>query len=481
MTGRVARRRRRRAQNTIPGAVLPAGFTVRIRPEVETLDGGRVLLGGSPLRAAMLSRTAAAMVRNKTIVVDGVEASAVAVRLLDGNLADPILVDRLSPEELTAVVPARDRPQQLDRTLAALSGLKVIVVDDASHDRAAVAAVADRHRAQLVSLPTNAGPAGARNAGLSRVASPYVAFVDSDVTVDVVTLCRLGGHFDDPRVALVGPLVQGRAEGRRLRWFERYDAAASSLSLGTRPCSVRPGAAVGWLPSACLVARTQALSHPAIDGFDPALRVGEDVDLVWRLVADGYVVRYDPSFTAYHQARETVAAWLGRKLVYGTGSASLATRHGDAVAPAILSPAMAVAGAVVLLRRPRLLPLAGAAVVYGAVRVATALPDVRGRHAAGVRIALRGCGWAVRQESALVLRHWWPISAVAFMLSAHARRVVTSALVVDAIVTLTQKRPPVPPPIAWLGSRLDDLAYGAGLWIGAVRAHSFAALKVKRV
>ena len=48
---------------------------------------------------------------------------------------------------------------------------------------------------------------------------------------------------------------------------------------------MRPGAAVGWLPSACLVARVDRLR--AAGGFAEDMRVGEDVDLVWRLVDAG--------------------------------------------------------------------------------------------------------------------------------------------------------------------------------------------------
>src|SRR3712207_5590656 len=62
----------------------------------------------------------------------------------------------------------------------------------------------------------------------------------------------------------------------RTRWFEMFDAVASSLTLGRRAVTVGPGSAVAWLPSSCLVARATSLGS----GFDESLRVGEDVDLV---------------------------------------------------------------------------------------------------------------------------------------------------------------------------------------------------------
>src|SRR3546814_1587893 len=92
---------------------------------------------------------------------------------------------------------------------------------------------------------SNLGPAGARNAGLAKVSTPLVAFVDSDVTVTPDALLSLAKHFTDPKVALVGPRIIGTVHTDHPRWFERYDAARSSLTLGSVPGSVRPGAAVG--------------------------------------------------------------------------------------------------------------------------------------------------------------------------------------------------------------------------------------------
>ena len=112
-----------------------------------------------------------------------------------------------------------------------------------------------------------------------------------------------------------------------------------SLDLGDEQSLVRPGSTVSWLPTACLVVRRDSVG----DGFDESLRVAEDVDFVWRLVAAGGRVRYDANFEVRHDSRGTLTAWLGRKVYYGTGGALLAQRHGDLIAPAVMSPVFAVA------------------------------------------------------------------------------------------------------------------------------------------
>ncbi|MDR2983331.1 MAG: mycofactocin biosynthesis glycosyltransferase MftF [Nocardiopsaceae bacterium] len=492
---------------------LPAGFTVRIHDDVRTADQGRALIGGSPLRVVRLSPRAQPLIGNGEIRVNGAASAILADRLLDANIAIPVLRsgDRAEATELTVIVPARDRIGPLNKTLAGLAGLNVIVVDDASKDAAAIAELAKTHAAHIIRLDQNVGPAAARNAGLARVRTPFVAFVDSDVRVTTGTLLSLTSHFADPRVALVAPHVRGQSVNARPRWFERYEETSPSLGLGERPGVVRPGAAVAWLPSACLVGRTERLV--AIGGFDERMRVGEDVDLVWRLAAAGERVRYDPAHEARHDARPTLRAWMGRKFVYGTGGAALAERHPGKLVTASFSPVMGVAALALLMRRPWSVPVALAATARGAQVLLRALP--RGtepaeaertgtertgtertgtertgtartstertsteRRRLAVRLSARGLGWAVRQESALVLRHWWPAVFGAAVVSRRARRVIVSAMVVDLLVGTGEAgwRKPFS---TFAGRRLDDVAYGAGLWWGALRSGSLSCLGLR--
>ncbi len=455
-------------------AGLPDGFEVSIRADVRCLGDGRVLVGGSPLRAIRLTEGAVELMdRGRLRVVDR-RSGVLAQRLLDANVADPVLATMTPTDSITVVIPVRDRPEQLDHALAALHPLPTLVVDDGSTDPEAVAEVVARHGARLVPLRVNVGPAGARNAGLATVTSPYVAFVDSDVEVTAEGLMRLARHFEDPRVALVGPRVVSVARSVQPRWHERYDEHTSSLDLGGRACSVRPGAAVGWLPSACVVGRVHLLAG----GFDDRLRIGEDVYLVWRLVAAGHTVRYDPTVVARHDTRPTLAGWLGRKFAYGTGGAVLAQRHGDHTAVARLSPAMALAAGALLLRRRWSVPVAAACLARSASSLAASLPELVVTPRLVTQLSARGLGWSLRQESSLLLRHWWPAAVVGAIASRSVRRAVVTACVVDVVAAASEgvRDRPV---AAFVGRRMDDLAYGGGLWWGSVRARSPWALSVQ--
>lgn len=453
-------------------ADLPEGFVVRVGRDVRVVDQGRLLIGGSPTRFARLSERGAALVVNGTVTVVNRASGLLADRLLDGNLASPVLPRSAPPPPggLTVVIPVRDRVAQLDRLLAMLCpGLDCIVVDDASQDALAVAACVRRHGARLLSLPHNVGPAAARNAGLRAAATSFVAFVDSDVSVEPETLRSLCAHFADPRTAAVAPRIRGNA-APGARWFQRYDEICPSLDLGARSAVVRPGAAVSWLPSACLVARRESLGA----GFDESLRVAEDVDLVWRLVDQGHRVRYDADSEAGHDSRVSVCSWLSRKAFYGTGGALLGARHGGLVAPAVLSPASAVTAVALLAQRRWSGPVAVGCTALTAYRVRQTLPMGQGGTLEAGRLAGLGLVSVVSQSAGLVLRHWWPAFALAALFSSRVRRAIVWAEVADVVLT------PRPAGLGWsaflLGRRLDDLAYGAGLWTGALRNRSPRAL-----
>ena len=120
------------------------------------------------------------------------------------------------------------------------------------------------------------------------------------------------------------------------------------LDLGERGARVAPMTRVAYVPTAALLARRAALG----DGFDEALRYGEDVDLVWRLTEAGWRVRYDPGARVGHREPASRAALLGRRFRYGSSAAPLTRRHPGAVAPLVLQPWPAITMAALLARRP---------------------------------------------------------------------------------------------------------------------------------
>jgi hypothetical protein len=92
-------------------------------------------------------------------------------------------------------------------------------------------------------------------------------------------------------------------------------------------------------------------------------------------------------------------------------------------------------------------------------------------------LAARGHLGAGRWLAAALTRPWWPFAVAGAAMSRRLRPAVLAAAVLPAAVDWFRTRPSIDP-ASYVGLRIaDDLAYGAGVWLGCVRARTFAPLK----
>jgi mycofactocin system glycosyltransferase len=469
---------------------LPDGFTVALDRRVRRIDGGAALLGGAPPRLVHLGAAAVALLRGTDrITVADATTRALSRRLLDTGLAHPVVdgVDR--PGEVpcagrvTVVVPVKDRP--LDRLLAALPpGLGgLVVVDDGSDDPALVARGVLEAGGTVLRHRCPRGPAAARNAGLAAAATPFVAFLDSDVVPRDGWLGPLLAHAADPAVGLVAPRIvaldAGPVGAGAAGIVARYEAVRSSLDLGPDPALVVPRSRVAYVPSAAMLVRVDAVGATA---FDEQMHVAEDVDLVLRLHARGWRMRFEPASRVAHDHRTRPSEWLRRKAFYGTGAAPLAVRHPGAVPPVVLSPWSAAVCVLLLAQRGPALAAAAVVTAVATERLSRKLTRLRRPRVSAARLTGLGLAGAVWQTGSALTRHFWPAAALATPFSARARRAVLAAALVEGLADWWTHRhhdPSVRPGPAGhlVAHRLDDLAYGTGLWWGAVRARTTAPLR----
>lgn len=405
----------------------------------------QLLVGGSPLRVLRLSETGA---RALDALLDGVPHPGTAVlqrRLLEaGLLLLPPGPSRLS--DVTVVVPARARLHEVQRVLDGVpAGVPVVVVDDGSNPPLAGAAV--RHE-------RSRGPAAARNAGAALAMTEFVAFVDTGVRLPDGALARLTGHFADKRVVAVAPRVVSEAASGLVGVLEQQLCA---LDLGPTAAEVRAGAAVSYVPSTVLVVRRD--SFVALGGFDEALEVGEDVDLVWRL-ADLGVVRYDPEVVVRHAPRTSLRAALRRRRDYGSSAGHLDRRHPGQLRHVRVSTWSLLPWAAALVH-PAGGPVAAAGLVAAAPRRLASLPPAEAR-----RLAASGQWAAFGAFGRYAVRPAWPLTAVALVASSRVRRLAPLLATAYAVGSITRLRGGSlrELPVRSALHVADDVAYTAGVW-----------------
>jgi glycosyltransferase involved in cell wall biosynthesis len=212
---------------------------------------------------------------------------------------------------LSVVVATRDRPALLGGCLDALRQSvgpddEIVVVDSASTTPGNTE-IADAHGARLIrsSVP---GASLARNVGWRTSTFDWIAFVDDDVRVDPQWADSLrSGVIAHPEVAFVlGRLRLDQADVDTDRPVAVYDdPQARTIHSGT--CED-----VGH--GANLAIRRDALE--AVGGYDETLgpgtlwTAGEDLELLDRLLAAGFIGRYEPAASARH------LQWRSRRDLY---------------------------------------------------------------------------------------------------------------------------------------------------------------------
>ncbi|MFY9766447.1 MAG: mycofactocin biosynthesis glycosyltransferase MftF [Mycobacterium sp.] len=460
---------------------LPDGFAVQVDRRVRVLGQGATLLGGSPTRLLRLAPAAQDMLANGRLKVRDAVSADLARTLLDATVAHPRPAGGPSHRDITVVIPVRDNAYGLQRLVAALHDLRIIVVDDGSSTPIEHDDFAGAHTGiEVLRHMQSKGPAAARNTGLAACKTGFVAFLDSDVVPRRGWLEALLGHFCDPTVALVAPRIVGLAQTDHL--VARYEAVRSSLDLGQREAPVIPYSSVSYVPSAAIICRTSTLRD--IGGFDETLRSGEDVDLCWRLVEAGARLRYEPIAQVAHDHRTELRGWIARKAFYGGSAAPLSVRHPDKIAPLMISGwaltawiLMAIGSSFGYLASLFVAALTGRRIAKTMQGADTQIWDV-------LLVAARGLWSAALQLASAICRHYWPVALLAAVAFRPCRRVVLIAAVVDGVVDWASRRQSADEDARPIGlvaylllKRLDDLAYGLGLWYGVVRERNIGPLK----
>jgi glycosyltransferase involved in cell wall biosynthesis len=231
------------------------------------------------------------------------------------------------------VVCSRDRTESLAECLAALSGLdypdhEVLVVDNAPDTDATERLVAEMPGVRYV-REDRPGLDWARNRGLSEARHGIIAYTDDDTRADRCWLRGFARAFADPRVAAATGLVTPmELDGEAQNYFEfNYGGMGKGFLTKRWSLGDMGPRRILW-SSGCGVGANMAFRRDALEslgGFDPALDVGTatrgggDIEIIHRLLASDFVLRYEPSALVWHRHRTDWAGLAGQLQDNGSG------------------------------------------------------------------------------------------------------------------------------------------------------------------
>lgn len=190
---------------------------------------------------------------------------------------------------------------------------EVLVIDDGSTD--ATPEIARSFDFVHYHRQDHAGLSAARNLGMKLATGELLAYTDDDCIPDEDWLQHLSTAFDAPEwVAAGGPNIPPPPRNTTEACVAAAPGAPSHVLLNDEKAE--------HLPGCNLVIRKNALD--AISGFrEEFITAGDDVDVCWRLQANGGKLRFVPAAVVWHHRRVTVNAYLRQQSGYGHAEALL--------------------------------------------------------------------------------------------------------------------------------------------------------------
>jgi len=202
----------------------------------------------------------------------------------------------------------------------------IVVVDNGSTDGSQAMLRGAFPQVELIENDRNAGLSRASNQGIDATSGRYVLLLNNDTLVNGPSLDAMVAFLDaTPEAGAVG--------GRLLNPDGTFQAAYADFStlreefliaagLGERVWPAYPSysdaedvRAVGWIGSACLLLRRDALAQVGL--LDEEYFIyGDEADLQYRLQRAGWKVYYLPAVTTIHYGGRSMDRWRRRRMVY---------------------------------------------------------------------------------------------------------------------------------------------------------------------
>lgn len=208
---------------------------------------------------------------------------------------------RISRGDVTVIVPTKNEIDNIGRFLASIPDDIALVVVDSSDDGTPDLIAEMRPSAQVIRARTNIPIA--RQIGSDAATTPWLLFADADVVFAPPYFSRLEElDVGDDTGGVIGTKSTFDGFDRYHRWFVRGQRLLSRLGI--------PAAS-----GSNMLVRAEALDD--VGGFDPALSVNEDTELMFRIARSRYSVAFASDLTVLSFDHRRLEAGLARKIAHG--------------------------------------------------------------------------------------------------------------------------------------------------------------------
>lgn len=224
-------------------------------------------------------------------------------------------------KRLSIVLPAYNSVADLNRLLQSLvpqlNSHELIVINDGSTDIGMVDLLAQYPQVQALHLERNRGSSGARNVGILKASGERIVFIDSDCVAERDCLERHAAfHRRYPTEGCIGNILPQKKDSLLLRFMDY----GSSAMFGFHDAQLQHMTPVSFrflYTANCSLPRQKVLE---VGLFDERYNgAWDDIELGYRLDAQGLVFRFDKKAVVYHRNPESYRQFFKRQIRVGRG------------------------------------------------------------------------------------------------------------------------------------------------------------------
>ena len=237
-----------------------------------------------------------------------------------------------TPADLSIVLVCWNNSDYLEPCLTSLYGgslkscFDIVVVDNGSTDGSQEMLREKFPEVKIIQNDHNVGLSKASNQGIIATQGRYVLLLNNDTLVNTPSLDALVQFMNETTDAgAVGGVLlnpDGSFQSAGIEFSSLHEEFLIATRLGmllspTYPSFPPDGKVktVGWLSSACLLLRREALKQVGLLDEDYFI-YGDEADLQYRLHKKGWKVYFLPSATTVHFGGRSMDRWRRRKMVY---------------------------------------------------------------------------------------------------------------------------------------------------------------------
>jgi len=244
------------------------------------------------------------------------------------------------------IIPVYNRPNEIDELLESLTkqdfsdDFEVLIVEDGSTDKSEH--IVERYKNQLdlkYFFKENSGAGASRNYGMSHASGNYYLILDSDVILPAHYLTEVSRGLNTNYTDAFGGPDAAHQSFTSLQKAINYSMTSFLTTGGIRGKKN----AVGKFQPRSFNLGLSKVAFEKTKGFAD-LKIGEDIDLTFRLWEKGFETQLIENAFVYHKRRSTIQQFFIQTFAFGTARPQLNKRYPETAKITYWFPSLFIIG-----------------------------------------------------------------------------------------------------------------------------------------